>query len=63
MFASLCPPSPRQKPLEMSWFSLFVPPEENGGTYFSQPDISCVSSVEEEVKKSALVVSAFGNTT
>lgn len=33
------------------------------GAYFSQPEISCVSSLEEEVKKTAILVSAFGNTT
>lgn len=32
------------------------------GAYFSQPEISCVSSLEEEVKKTAILVSAFGNT-
>lgn len=64
VFASLCPPNPRQNPLEKSSvFLFFFTPEEDGGTYFSQPEISYARSLEEEVRKSAIVVSAFGNTT
>lgn len=57
------PSQSKTKSLEKSGSFLFVTPEEDGGTCFSQPEISCVSSLEEEVKKSAIVVSAFGDTT
>lgn len=44
-------------------FFLFFTPEEDGGTCFSQPEVFCVSSLEQEVKKSTIVPADFGNTT